>query len=191
MDHLGGGPVQFPIDLLAVDVEVLASGLAGLLLFEHLVEDGHYPVLKLTIVGIGDDEVAYAVEALASQTGALELEAAHEGRGQALDEVLLDATGGGDDGRDVAVLDEVAQGATQARRDEVGGVAEEDGGLVAGVGVGPGAHVVDDVDGARHGRGLEAHVPHPAEQGIDGDGVAVELVEVELLDGLGVAGHVV
>jgi hypothetical protein len=37
----------------------------------------------------------------------------------------------------VVVLDEVAQGAAQPGGDEVGGITEEDGGLLGGLGVAP------------------------------------------------------
>ena len=50
-------------------------------------------------------------------------------------------------------------------------------------------HVVDDADGLTYGRCLEAHVLHALVEIIDGDGAALELVEVELLDLLGVGRH--
>ncbi len=50
-------------------------------------------------------------------------------------------------------------------------------------------HFVDDADSLAHGRGLEAHVLHALEEVVDGDGAALELVEVELLDLLRALGH--
>ena len=43
-------------------------------------------------------------------------------------------------------------------------------------------HFVNDADGLAHGRRLEAHVLHALVEVVDGDGAALELVEVELLD---------
>ena len=60
------------------------------------------------------------------------MEVCEVGWAEALDEVLLDAAGGGDEAGDVFVLDEVQDDLAQAGGDEVGGVAEEDG--AAGVG---------------------------------------------------------
>ncbi len=135
------------VDLLAQTVDDLAGGpvdgllgvLGGLLLLEHGGEDGHDPVLKEAVVVIRDDEVADAVQALCAQGGARRGELAEEGGAQAFDEVFLNAAGGGDDGGDVGVLGEVAQGAAEARGDEVAGVAEEDGGLCIGFRVAPGS----------------------------------------------------
>ena len=119
--------------------ELVLGPAAGLLLLEHGVEDGHDPVLKGAVVLVGHDEVADAVEALEAEALAVGAEGGHVGVAEALDKVLLDAAGGGDDGRDVLVLDQVAQDAAEARRDEVGGVAEEDCRLVVGLGVPPGS----------------------------------------------------
>ena len=38
-----------------------------LLLFEHLRQDGHEPVLELAVVGVGHEEVADTVDALTAQ----------------------------------------------------------------------------------------------------------------------------
>ncbi|KUI62102.1 hypothetical protein VP1G_11379 [Cytospora mali] len=154
-----GEVLNLAIDLLPFRIEVLPGHLAGLLLLEHLVHDRDNPVFKSAVVGVGHNQVTNAVQTFGAQVlphGA-EAPGGQVGVAQALDEVLLDAAGGGDDGGDVAVLDEVAQDAAQAGRDEVGGVAEEDGGPVARVRVAPGAHVVDDAHGLAHGRRLEAH----------------------------------
>ena len=56
------------------------------------------------------------------------------------------------------MLDEVAEGGAEARGDEVGGVAEEEGRFGAGFGVAEPAHVVDDADGGGDGAGLEAGI---------------------------------
>lgn len=110
-----------------------------LLLGEHRVEDRHHPVLEGAVVGVGHDEIADAVEALGAQRGAGGVEGGEVGRAEALDQVFFDAAGGGDDGRDVPVLDEVAEGAAEAGGDEVGGVAEEDCGFFGRGWVSPGA----------------------------------------------------
>lgn len=135
------------IDLLAQPMNHLARRPAKLgvgparrlLLGKHRVEDGHDPVLEGAVVGVGHDEVADAVEALGAQRGAGGAEGGEVGRAEAFDEVFFDAAGGGDDGGDVPVLDEVAEGAAEAGGDEVGGVAEEDGGFFRGGWVSPGA----------------------------------------------------
>lgn len=101
VDDLARGPVD---GVLAV----VALAPAGLLLLEHLVEDGDDPVLKGAIVGVGNDEVPDAVEALLAQVGARGAKGRHVRVAEALDQVLLDAAGRGDDGRDVLVLNEVA-----------------------------------------------------------------------------------
>ena len=102
------------------------------LLRKHGVEDGHEPVLELAVVIVGDDEVPDAVHAALAEVRAVEVEVCEVGRAEALDEVLLDAAGGGDEAGDVFVLDEVEDNLAQAGGYEVGGVAEEDG--AAGVG---------------------------------------------------------
>lgn len=103
MDDLGGRPV-----------DLLIGTLAGLLLLQHFVEDGHDPVLKGAVVGVGDDQVTDAVEALAAEVGTGRAERADVGVAETLDEILLDAAGGCHDGRDVVVLDEPAEDAAQA-----------------------------------------------------------------------------
>ena len=111
------------VDLLAQAVDDLARRpvqrlvrlLAGLLLGEHLVEQRHDPVLKGAVVAVGHDEVADAVHALLAQAGAGRREGAQVRGRQALDQVLLDTAGRRDNGRDMAVLDQVAQCFAQAR----------------------------------------------------------------------------
>lgn len=77
----------------------------GFLLFEHFVEDGEQPVFEGAVIAVGDDEVADTVHALAAEGDAGCGEGAEVGWGEALDEILLDAAGGGDDCGDVFVLD--------------------------------------------------------------------------------------
>lgn len=67
--------------------------------------------------------------------------------GKTFDEVLLNAAGGGDDGRDVFMLDKIANCFPEARGDEVGRVAEEDVGLFTSFGRAVGAHFVDQFGG--------------------------------------------
>ncbi len=69
--------------------------------------------------------------------GAVGGEAAEVGGAETFDEVFFDAAGRGDDGGDVFVFDEVAEDGAEAGGDEVGGVAEEDGGFGVGFGVSP------------------------------------------------------
>lgn len=94
----------------------------------HLRQNRHHPVLKLAVIAIGNDQIADAIHALFAQRCAGKCEGAEKSGCEAFDQVLFDAAGGGDDGGDVFVLDEVAQGFAQAGGDEVGGVAEKDGG---------------------------------------------------------------
>lgn len=104
---------------------------------EEGVEDGDDPVFEEAVVGVWDDEVADAVHAFLAQVGAVGGEAAEVGGAETFDEVFFDAAGRGDDGGDVFVFDEVAEDGAEAGGDEVGGVAEEDGGFGVGFGVSP------------------------------------------------------
>lgn len=151
------------------------GSLGGFLLREHGVEDGHDPVFEGAVVAVGHHEVADAIQALFPKGSAIGAEGGEVGGREALDQVLFDATGRGDNGGDVAVLDEVADGGAEARGDEVGGVAEEDGRLGAGVRVAEFAHAVDDTNGRGDSAGLEAHVGHVGDEFCDGD-VAVRVV---------------
>lgn len=58
------------------------------------------------------------------------------------------------------MLDQVAEGGAEARGDEVGGVAEEEGRFRACFWVAEASHVLDDADGVSDGAGLESHVGH-------------------------------
>ena len=170
-------------------VGVVGAGAAGgFLLGEHGVEDGEEPVFEGAVVAVGDDEVADAVEAAVAEGGAVGGEGGEVGGCEAFDEVLFDAAGGGDDGGDVGVLDEVAEGGAEARGDEVGGVAEEEGGSGAGVRVAEGAHVVDDADGVGDGAGLEAHGGHVGDELGDGDVAVGVVVEFDAGDWVGAGG---
>jgi hypothetical protein len=51
-------------------VQRLVGFLAGLLLLEHGVENGHYPVFKGTVIAVGHDEVAGPVHPFGAQPGA-------------------------------------------------------------------------------------------------------------------------
>lgn len=63
------------VNLLAKTVDDLARGpgdgvrgvLAGLLLLQELVEDGHDPVLEGAVIAVGDIKIADAIEAASSQ----------------------------------------------------------------------------------------------------------------------------
>ena len=168
---------------------VVGGGLVGFgggfLLGEHGIEDRDDPVLKGAVVAVGHDEVADAVHAFCPQVGAVGAEGGEIGGGEAFDQVFFDAAGRRDDGGDVAVLDEVAEGGAEARGDEVGGVAEEEGRFGAGFRVPEAAHVVDDADGVGDGAGLETHIGHVGDEFSNGDvavGVVVEIDAGDLLD---------
>ena len=127
-DDARGCPVQ-----LVVRITGLAGVCCGgLLLVQHAVQDGQQPVLECTVIVIGHKQVADAVEAAGPQIGPDCCERSQVRRGQTLDQVLFDPARRGDDGGDVTVLDEEPQGLPQARGDEVGGVAQEDGGAGTG-----------------------------------------------------------
>src|SRR5690606_33241880 len=81
--------------------------------------------------------IADAVEALGAQVGAHLAERRHVRVAEALDKVLLDAASRRHNGRNMVVLDQVAQNAAETGRDQVGGVAQEDGRLVPRLGVSP------------------------------------------------------
>lgn len=68
VDHLGGRPVN-----------LVVGTLAGFLLLEHLIQDGHNPILEGAVVGIGDDEVADTVETLLAEGSTISAEGAHIG----------------------------------------------------------------------------------------------------------------
>lgn len=164
------------------------GSLGGFLLREHGVEDGHDPVLKGAVVAVGHDEVADAVQALFPQGGAVGTEGGEVCGREAFDQVFFDAAGRGDDGGDVAVLDEVADRGAEARGDEVGGVAEEDGRFGVCFRVAELAHVVDDADGGGDGAGLEARVGHVRDEFGDGDVTVRVVVEFNAGDLVGGGG---
>ena len=160
----------------------------GFLLCEHGVEDRDDPVLKGTVVAIGHDEVADAIHAFFPQVGAIGAEGGEIGGGKAFDQVFFDAAGRRDNGGDVTVLDEIAEGGAEARGDEVGGVAEEDGRFGAGLWVLEAAHIVDDADGVGDGAGLETHVCHVGDEFGNGDVTVRVVVEIDPGDLLDVGG---
>lgn len=170
------------------DEAVLVAGggpLGGFLLGEHGVEDGDDPVFEGAVVAVRHHEVADAVHAPAAEVGAVGAEGGEVGGREALDEVFLDAAGRRHDGGDVGVLDQVAQRGAEPGRDEVGGVAEEEGRLRARGRVAEPAHVVDDADGVGDGAGLEPRGRHVGDEFGDGDvaaGVVVELDAGDFVD---------
>ena len=78
-----------------------------LLLLEHLVQDRDQPVLELAVVVVGDDEVADAVHASATEICAIEIKVGEVGLSQAFDKVLFNAASRSDEGSDMLVLDKV------------------------------------------------------------------------------------
>lgn len=160
----------------------------GFLLGEHGVEDGDDPVLEGAVIAVRHDEVADAVHAPGAEGGAVRREGGEVGGREALDQVLLDAAGRGHDDGDVPVLDEVAERGAQARRDEVGRVAEEDGRLGARLRVPVAPHVVDDADGVGDGAGLEARGGHVGDELGGGDVAVGVIVELDAGDWVRVRG---
>jgi len=67
------------------------------LLSQRRVKNWGNPVLKLAIVIVGDDKIAYSVHSFASQVRAIEIEVAQVGMPQAFDEILLDSARSSDD----------------------------------------------------------------------------------------------
>ena len=160
----------------------------GFLLREHGVKDRDDPVFKGAIITVGHNQVADAVHALFPQVGAVGAEGGEIGGGEAFDQVFFDAASGRDNSGDVAVLDKVAEGGAEARGDEIGGVAEEDGRFGAGLWVPETAHIVDDADGVGDGTGLETHVCHVGDEFGNGDVTVRVIVEIDARDLLDVGG---
>ena len=160
----------------------------GFLLREHGVEDRDDPVFKGAVVAVGHDKVADAVHAFFPQFGAVGAEGGEIGGGETFDQVFFDAASRRDNGGDVAVLDEIAEGGAEARGNEVGGVAEEDGRFGAGLWVLEAAHIVDDADGVGDGTGLKPHVCHIGDEFGNGDVTVRVVVEIDARDLLDVGG---
>jgi hypothetical protein len=119
----------FVVDLLAKATDERARrpyATTGLLLFKHRVQYRRQPVLEFAVVVVRHDEVADTIHAPSAQVRAVEGKVGEIGFAKALDKVLLDAAGGGDDARDVLVLHEVQDDFAEARGYEIGGVAEKD-----------------------------------------------------------------
>ncbi len=89
--------------------EVRPDPAPGLFL-KHFIKDGYNPVLKLAVVGVGDDEISYTIHTARSQTGPGGGELSKVGVSETFDEVFFDSAGGGDDGGDVVMLNEIAKG---------------------------------------------------------------------------------
>lgn len=96
-----------------------------LLLFEHLIQDRHNPILKLTVVFVGNKEVPDPIHPLLPQLRAVEVEIPKVRGSKTLDEILFDAACGRDDRFDMSVFDEMADGFTEAGGDEIRRVSEE------------------------------------------------------------------
>ena len=110
-----------------------------LLLLQHVVQNGHHPVLEVAVVVVRDQQVAGSVDALQTQVATVEIKLANVELGHALDEVLLDASARRDDNVDKVVLHEVVDDLSHTARHHVARVGEEDGalGLLAELGVVP------------------------------------------------------
>ena len=95
-------------DLARRPVKRVFVGFACLLLLKHLVKDRYYPVFEGAIVAVRYNEIADAVHALFPKCCTSGCERAQVCWGETLDQVLLDATRRGDDGRYMLVLDKIA-----------------------------------------------------------------------------------
>lgn len=119
----------FVIDLLpqAADERAWCPYLASsLLLRKHRIQYRRQPVLEFAVIVIRHDEVANTIHAASTQVRTIEEEVTEIRRGKTLDEVLLDATSGCNDARDVLVLHKVQDYFAEARGDEIRGIAEKD-----------------------------------------------------------------
>jgi hypothetical protein len=97
-----------------------------LLFFQHLIKNRHNPLLELDVVVIGYQEISDAIDSLQSQLPPRKTEISEEGRSQTFDEILLNATSSGHNYIYHVVPDEVSERISDARGDEVRGVAEKD-----------------------------------------------------------------
>jgi hypothetical protein len=75
------------------------------LLGQHGVKDGGKPILKLAIVVVGNDEVSDPIHSALAQIGAVEIEISQVGFSETFNKILLDSTGGRDEGRHMLVFD--------------------------------------------------------------------------------------
>jgi len=91
-------------DLARRPVQRLVRRLAGLLLGEHRVEDGHHPVLKGTVVAVGHHQVADAIHPFGPQPCSRRRKRPHVRGCQAFDQVLLHTAGCRDNRRHVLML---------------------------------------------------------------------------------------
>lgn len=203
-NDLAGGPMQ--LVLLIASLQGLLLG--GLLFLQHLIQDGDQPIFKCTVVAVRDDEVADAVQSFGTQPSARGGKGAHVGGSQAFNEIFLHSASRGDNGGDVTVADQVADGVSKPGGDEVGGVSEKDGGLLAGlrmtvgllyrgiarlatlldhsmprmVGRQDANHLVDDAGGFRDRTALKPGVFHVVHHLGDRDVPALEPVKVDAAD---------
>ena len=90
-----------------------------LLFGEHSVKDGSEPVLEFAVVIVWDDEISDPIHAFSSEIGAIQVEFCEIGLSKTLDEVLLDASSGGDDSSDVLMFDKMQYYLAKSRRYEI------------------------------------------------------------------------
>jgi hypothetical protein len=81
---------------------------------------------RICIVIVRHDEVTGTIHAASPQISTVRVEFSEIRASKALDEVLLDSASGGNEARDVLVLHKVQNNFAEARRYEIGGVAEKD-----------------------------------------------------------------
>lgn len=91
--------------------------LVGLLFGQHLIQDGHHPILEGAVVAVRHHEVPDTVHALFPELSTNGSKRVEISGSQALDQVFFDATCRRDDSRDMAVFDKIAKGLPQARGD--------------------------------------------------------------------------
>jgi hypothetical protein len=88
---------------------------ACLLLRKHRIQYWGQPVFEFAVVIVWHDEATDTIHVASPQVSAVKIEVSEIHASKALDEVLLDAAGSGNDARDVLVLHEVQNNFAKAR----------------------------------------------------------------------------
>lgn len=110
MDHLGRGP----------------HNTVTLLLHQHCIENRLHPVLEFDVVVIWHQQIPGPVNPFLPERLTIQLEVTDVGRGEALDEILLDPTCCRDHDVYHRVLHQVPNRLASPGRDQVRGVPEKD-----------------------------------------------------------------
>ena len=141
------------------------------MLLVEAVEELAQELVEVRIPVVRDEDVPGPVDAIIEEMLARHLEAAEDERLEELDDVLLDPACGRDDTMDVLVLREVRDGLPDAARDHVRGAAEENRGVLA-------SHDIDDVDGFREVRCLEAGRRRRGEEAVEVESLVMVLLVI-------------